>query len=217
MTEAEWKYGTDPRPMLAFLRSNSTQRKLQLFGCGCYRHIWHLLSDEKTRAAVEMAEASADREEPTSITREQPAPRDLDDLLYNPVLEPDPIHELVTERMEEVMQAIALEQHKKYVRDLTQVHPRFETEKQVEKLADLIRDVFGNVFRPVACDPAWRTGNVCALAQAIYDDRAFDRLPSLGDTLEDAGCDNSDILNHCRQPGEHVRGCWVVDLLLGKS
>jgi hypothetical protein len=63
----------------------------------------------------------------------------------------------------------------------------------------------------------WRTSNVIAVAQSIYDDRAFDRLPILADALEDAGCDNADILNHCRQPGEHVRGCWVVDLVLGKS
>jgi hypothetical protein len=81
----------------------------------------------------------------------------------------------------------------------------------------LLRDIFGNPFRPVAVDPAWRTSNVTVLAQAIYDDRAFDRLPILADALEDAGCDNADILNHCRQPGEHVRGCWVVDLLLGKQ
>jgi hypothetical protein len=65
--------------------------------------------------------------------------------------------------------------------------------------------------------PAWRTANVTALAQAIYDERAFDRLPSLADALEDAGCDNQDILQHCRSGGEHVRGCWVVDLLLGKE
>jgi hypothetical protein len=55
------------------------------------------------------------------------------------------------------------------------------------------------------------------LAQSIYTDRAFDRMPILADALEDAGCDNADILNHCRQPGEHVRGCWAVDLILGKK
>jgi hypothetical protein len=64
---------------------------------------------------------------------------------------------------------------------------------------------------------AWNDGIVPKLAQAIYDDRVFDRLPILADALEEAGCTNADILNHCRQPGEHVRGCWVVDLLLGKS
>src|SRR5262249_31103144 len=83
--------------------------------------------------------------------------------------------------------------------------------------ATLLRDIFGNPFRSVAVNPAWRTANVIALAQAIYDDRAFGRMPILGDALEDAGCDNGDILNHCRASGEHVRGCWVVDLLLGKS
>jgi hypothetical protein len=81
----------------------------------------------------------------------------------------------------------------------------------------LLRCVFGNPFRSVTMNLASRTVNVAALAQSLYDDRAFDRLPILADALEDAGCDNADILNHCRQPGEHVRGCWVVDLLLGKE
>jgi hypothetical protein len=84
-------------------------------------------------------------------------------------------------------------------------------------LAAIFRDVFANPFRPVAINPAWHTGNVMALATSIYDERAFDRLPVLADALEDAGCDNGDILNHCREPGEHVRGCWVVDLILGRS
>jgi hypothetical protein len=83
--------------------------------------------------------------------------------------------------------------------------------------ADLLRDIFGNPFRPVAVDPAWRTSAVVALATGIYDERAFDRMPILADALEDAGCDNDDILDHCRGPNPHVRGCWVVDLPLGKS
>jgi len=82
---------------------------------------------------------------------------------------------------------------------------------------DLLREVLGNPYRPVSLDTAWRTSNVIALAQAIYDEKAFDRLPILADALEDAGCDNADILNHCREPGEHVRGCWAVDLVLGKE
>jgi hypothetical protein len=74
----------------------------------------------------------------------------------------------------------------------------------------------GNPFHPIALDPMWLMPSVKHLAEAIYEDRAFDRLPILADALEDAGCTNADILNHCRQPGEHVRGCWVVDLLLDK-
>jgi hypothetical protein len=81
----------------------------------------------------------------------------------------------------------------------------------------LIHDVFGNPFRPVTFDPAWRTSTVHALATTIYDHRAFDRLPVLADALQDAGCEHADVLDHCRGPGLHVRGCWVVDLVLGKS
>jgi hypothetical protein len=81
----------------------------------------------------------------------------------------------------------------------------------------MLRHIFGNPFRPVTINPAWRTSNVTGLAQSIYDKGAFDCLPILADALEDAGCDNQDVLNHCRQPGEHVRGCWVVDLVLGKE
>jgi hypothetical protein len=81
----------------------------------------------------------------------------------------------------------------------------------------LFRDIFGNPFRPVDLDRHWKTATVVAVAQSIYDDRAFDRLPILADALEDAGCDNLDILQHCHSGGEHVRGCWVVDLILGKE
>ncbi len=63
---------------------------------------------------------------------------------------------------------------------------------------------------------AWNGGTVQKVAQSIYDERAFDRMPILADALEEAGCTNQDILGHCRQPREHVRGCWVVDLLLGE-
>ena len=85
----------------------------------------------------------------------------------------------------------------------------------------ILRCIFGPLpFRPVALDPAllaWNDGTIPKMAQVIYDDRAFDRLPLLADALEDAGCADADMLGHCRTPGEHVRGCWVVDLLLGKS
>ena len=84
----------------------------------------------------------------------------------------------------------------------------------------LLRDILGNPFRPVIIDSTWLSWNgrtVPKIAQAVYDERAFDHLPILADALDEAGCDNDEILNHCRQPGVHVRGCWVVDLLLGKE
>jgi hypothetical protein len=80
-----------------------------------------------------------------------------------------------------------------------------------------IRCVFGNPFRPVTHDLSWLTPAVVELAQAIYNDRAFDRMPKLADVLEAAGCTDADLLSHCRETGPHVRGCWAVDLVLGKE
>lgn len=84
-------------------------------------------------------------------------------------------------------------------------------------LSNLVRCTFGNPFRPVTVDPSCVTPTVLALATGIYSDRAFDHLPILADALQDAGCDNDDILSHCRSDGPHARGCWVVDLLTGRG
>jgi hypothetical protein len=82
--------------------------------------------------------------------------------------------------------------------------------------AALLRDIVGNPFRQVLLDPTWRTPTVEALARGIEEDQAFDRLPVLADALEEAGCDNADILAHCRGPGPHIRGCFVVDWATGR-
>jgi hypothetical protein len=81
----------------------------------------------------------------------------------------------------------------------------------------LLRDIFGNPFRPVSFSPAWRTDTAVALARQMYESRDFGAMPILADALQDAGCDDADILEHCRGPGPHVRGCWVVDLVLDKE
>ncbi|WP_052562161.1 hypothetical protein [Gemmata sp. SH-PL17] len=83
--------------------------------------------------------------------------------------------------------------------------------------ADVLRDIFGNPFRPVTLSPSSITSIAVALAAQMYESRDFSAMPILADALQDAGCDNDDILNHCRGPGPHVRGCWVVDLVLGKQ
>jgi hypothetical protein len=87
-------------------------------------------------------------------------------------------------------------------------------------LCRLIRDLIRVPFRPVAIEPAWLAwnhGTVPAIARRVYGERAFPELPVLADALEDAGCTDADLLAHCRGPGPHVRGCWAVDLILGKS
>jgi hypothetical protein len=94
-------------------------------------------------------------------------------------------------------------------------HRGNEDERQTQ--CDLIRDIFGNPFRPVVFDPVWRTETAVGIAAGIYEDRAFERMPILADALQEARCEHADILTHCREPGTHVRGCWVVDLVLGKT
>jgi hypothetical protein len=84
-------------------------------------------------------------------------------------------------------------------------------------LCHIVRDIFGNPFRPVAFDPSWWTSTAVGLATAMYESRDFAAMPILADALEEAGCDEPSVLAHCRGDGPHVRGCWVVDLVLGKS
>jgi hypothetical protein len=88
---------------------------------------------------------------------------------------------------------------------------------EAETLAKLVRDIFGNPFRPTIFSPAWRTDTAVSLACQMYEAREFSAMPILADALQDAGCDNDDILKHCRNPGPHVRGCWVVDMVLGRE
>jgi hypothetical protein len=84
---------------------------------------------------------------------------------------------------------------------------------------DLVHDLLGNPYQPVVpVDPSWLLRNggcVAMLVQAIHEEGRFGDLPVLGDALEEAGCDNRAILEHCRGSGPHVRGCWVVDRLRG--
>jgi hypothetical protein len=91
-------------------------------------------------------------------------------------------------------------------------------QNEPEHQCELIRDIFGNPYQAVpAFGSAWRTASVVALAQAIYDSRSFHRMPALADALREAGCTDAAILEHLPGPGPHVRGCWVVDLVLAKE
>jgi hypothetical protein len=221
VTEAEWLTGTDPRPLLEHLGRKARSRKLRLFAVACCRRAWKRLRDEACRGAVEVAEGFADhrvsnqeREQVTRAVRALcgPRARACYGLAY---------HVVRGTRYTFVDARIAAAHANWTVTGVRQVGDNPATEA-AESAAQcrLLRDIYGNPFRAVAIDTtwlAWDGGTVRKLAQAIYDERAFERLPVLADALEEAGCADSAVLSHCRQPGEHVRGCWVVDLLLGKS
>jgi hypothetical protein len=81
----------------------------------------------------------------------------------------------------------------------------------------VFRDLVGHLLHAVHFDPRWRTSDVVGIARGIYDERAFSRMPILADALMDAGCEDETVIEHCRGDGPHVRGCWVVDLVLGKE
>jgi hypothetical protein len=215
MTEAEWLAGTEPEKMLAFIRAKASERKLRLFACACCRRIWRLLSDERSRKAVKTAERFADglaTRQQLRAARAYAADADAfaqGGPCYAPAAHAACAHAAAARAIDEVREAARC----------AATHPATtNTEKTAQ--AALLRDLFGNPFRPVTAAPAWLSWNgatVPKLAQAIYEERRFTDLPILADALEEAGCDHADVLTHCRSGAEHVRGCWVVDLLLGKA
>ena len=214
MTEAEWLNATDPTPMLEFLRwqggSTGGSRKPRLFAAACCRQVWPLLPDERSRRAVEVGEQYADG------------------LCTN-----------------EVRRAASVEAHN--AKDLFRSNPPWAAAwtsdrspypaaemairfagLPVARQADILRELYGcHLFRPVIINPAWLAWSnrtVPKLAQTTYDERHLPtghldpaRLAIMADALEEAGCVDPEILGHCRGPGPHVRGCWIVDLLLGKE
>ena len=198
MTEAEWLTCTDPQPMVEFLADKVNGRKVRLFGCACCRRIWGFLTNIHSREAVEAAEQFADG--------------------------------LITRRGLEwaAGRAARVESYS----DSSRLAARLARIRLEGTMEEAIRrvgayntiSILHDLFNPFCSAPAtwfsilaWNDSTVVRVARAIYDERAFDRMPILADALEDAGCDNADLLAHCRGPNEHVRGCWVVDLLLGKQ
>jgi hypothetical protein len=108
----------------------------------------------------------------------------------------------------------AVEEH----RDIEEANHASLRALEAGKQSALVRDIFGNLLRPVSFNPAWRTDTAVSLARTVYDSREFSAMPILADALQDAGCADEHILNHCRYANQpHVRGCWVCDLVLGKA
>jgi hypothetical protein len=232
MTEAEWLACDDPIEMLKYLRGPhslreevsgiftylvevdapglTSKRKLRLAACACCRRIWHLLCDRRSQELIETNEqfaegiASAEHLAFAHIKASE-AYESAKSVLYSEAAKAVlGLREwLDVERLRPIRDVIRRELSESYVRP------------ELIAQSDLIRDVVGNLFRPVIIAPEWHTDTAIIFARQMYESRDFSAMPILADALQDAGCDNTEILNHCRADEVHVRGCWIVDLLLG--
>ena len=199
MTEQEWLDGKSPKRMLDFLWNRSSPRKLRLFVCGYLRTHLHRYNDELNRTALEVSERFADGSASAEDVQEcRKKAREA------------------VKAGEEANLAVGAA-FLNLARAIEQTHGHITTFTIHENKVHVLQDIFGNPFRPISIDPTWLTPNVVAVARTIYDERHVQDMPILADALEEAGCTDADILKHCRSEGPHARGCWVVDLILGKQ
>jgi len=225
----KWATSDDPVWMLDQIRDRVSERKLRLFACACCRRVWSQLHDERSRKAVEVAEEYADG----TASKEQLrlARKAAERVLGNPWVYSE------SESASRAAMLAADESHYTSASMAAAIAARYQAfdrvvssggrrlplgirEAELATQTVLIRCLVGNPFHPVAVDPSWLSwgeGTVKKLAEVICAEHRFADLPILADALEDAGCSEVDILAHCRGPGPHVRGCWVIDLLLSRG
>jgi hypothetical protein len=227
MTEPEWLTGTDPEAMLEFLPEDSSPRKLRLFAVACCWDRNHpLWEGPASRRAAELAERFADgqatgeelAEAHAAVHEQVRFQLEGGEPVWDPtywLTVPDP-HLHTDARTCAFYSANRAARMSFDGMDYDTISAELNAAEKVVQ-CDLIACIFGNPFRPVTFSDSWRTETAVALATGIYAERAFDRLPILADALEEAGCDDADVLNHLRGPGPHARGCWVVDGVLGKA
>ena len=246
MTKDEWQVATDPKPMLRFLKGKASDRKLRLLACACCRHAWssapdalpqevcdaeefadgHRIWAELTRPAA----GGAEEDELTRTTR-RAAQSVLRRVAHAAAVEAAEYAAHYRRELETAAHSssatvepwtsdprLRLRRARATAEALSESMEAGVAARNMERAiqASLIRDVF-NPFCSLTADPVWRTSTVAALAAQMYESRDFSAMPILADALQDTGCENTAILDHCRASGPHFRGCWLVDLLLAKE
>jgi hypothetical protein len=234
MSEKRWLDGLEPDLMLDFLDGRITARKLRLLACAACRFVWDKLVDERSKSAVIVAELFADdqasnaeldqafREACSAFGDLGMAGGDIssaaatvhnacwfgEDFLVN------------AKRSLACAAHVAVYQAAREVDSGRMAHvPNWETLVQIRekgKMARLVREVFGNPFKSTGIEANYSIPAVVALARTIYEQQAFQRLPELATILEANEYKSKMFLEHCRAPWPHYRGCWAVDLVLGK-
>ncbi len=240
MTEQGWLACTNPEAMLRGLRGKASNRELYLYAVACCRQIWGRLDDVRSRLAAEVIERYADGLASRGELRDamnqagqaaggQYALTQVwqDDMMLGLVGWGNgytvlPAAVLVAPNADAERDAWGYARYVSFMAVTCAAghgwlsrYQRWRAERKSQ--CGLLRDLFGNSSRPAAFDLARRTSDAISLATSAYEERAFDRLPILADALEEAGCDERALLDHLRGPGAHVRGCWGLDLVLGRS
>jgi hypothetical protein len=230
MTEKQWLAGTDGVAMAEYWGKRFTDRKARLLMLACCRRHPTYLRHAVLRAAVKaIADYFAD-----PVAEDTPMDGEHFRELYNRVDENASARSKYPGRgvafgvlaaVEPASVARELQESRSYLifsslTDIANGFSRKNGNPESAAQAVLVREILGNPFkRPKPkIKPAWRTDTVLALARQIYSAEDFGAMPILADALQDAGCDNDELLNHCRDTKQvHVRGCWVLDLLLNKK
>jgi len=229
------------RHMLVLTAGKVSDRKLDLFNGWCCHALRPYLTDPRSRAAARYAEQHIDEGCPDTPEREailEAAKKAVEELIKWAHAAPTNL-EVRRRRVyaltaQIAQQALGHDQPNRgvWANALLTAHafgyandeppaclPGSEElrDEHLRLQATVFRDIVGNPLDPVPFDPRWRTEDTLGLARGIYEERAFARLPLLADALMDAGCDDDRLVGHCRSKGPHARGCWVVDLVLGKK
>ncbi len=217
MNEEEWLACQELEPMRRHSCGSADARRNRLFAVACCYRKWKYFTDERARRAVETAENFAEGE------------GTLGDMDYASQQVRSAFYEWRSKQGSQgqltriSFACLGLVRSRLDLWQVTTNTSGIPNNSASARALDgvqqckLLRDIFGNPFRPVAFDPAWRTDTAVSLARQMYEAREFSAMPILADALQDAGCDSDDVLNPCCDSDvTHVRGCWVVDLVLGK-
>jgi hypothetical protein len=209
LREDEWLTSTDLDLLLSYACTFTGVRKWRLFACACCRLVWDLVTDEASRQAVAVTERYADGQASWEELQASVV------AIRHVQAQPGYFPREAAVRLVRTTASVADWECGNVAHLLAQSTALARIDRGA--LLQVVHDLFGNPFRPVTVPASWLLANDGAakrLARSIYEERAFERLPILADALEDAGCAEDRILDHCRRPAGHWRGCWVVDEIL---
>jgi hypothetical protein len=214
MTEAEWLVHDSPVALLAHLNADGYSRKLLLYASALCALRPELLIHSLQHWAAAVEAVLAGDAPPNSLDHWQ---EDSEAVCSHLAERAPPELRAYYAMLCDVVFCTWV--HDPLERDVDYYRPAAAELAPLRRFgAGLIRDIYGNPFRPVSFSSTWRTDTAVSLARAMYGARDFSAMPILADALQDAGCDSDDVLTHCRDPKQaHLRGCWVVDLVLGKT